>query len=111
MEENKNVMNEGTVVEADATVPAPQTMNYDQTVAFTDAFVADMHTALDGFAYTEVSELFKVVDQMKDKMPINLANEVIRRIASFPYSAVKDFMHNFETNQANYLTVNTPKAE
>lgn len=87
-------------------MPAPQTMNYDQTVRLTDDFVNDMHNALDTFAYTEVNEIFKAVDQLKDAMPINIANEIIRRIASFPYNRVASFMHSFEADQSKYVILN-----
>lgn len=104
---NTNV-NEAKAVES---MPAPQTMNYEQTVKLSDDFVNDMHKALDGFSYVEVSEIFKAVDQLKDAMPINVANEIIRRIASFPYTNVKDFMSTIETDQARYLSLNTPQNE
>lgn len=104
---NENVQ-EAAVIE---NMPQPETMNYEQTVKLSDNFVNDMHLALDGFSYVEVSEIFKAVDQFKDAMPINLANEIIRRIASFPYSAVKDFMHVIETDQARYLSLNGVQTE
>lgn len=107
MNENVNNVVEQEVAQMpEPKMPAPQTMNYDQTVKLTDAFVADMHMALDGFAYTEVDEIFKAVEQLKDNMPINVANEVIRRIASFPYNKVAPFMHAFEADQTKYVVLN-----
>lgn len=104
---NENVQ-EATVVE---NMPQPETMNYEQTVKLSDECVNDMHAALDGFSYVEVSKIFNTVDQFRDAMPINLANEVIRAIASFPYSAVKDFMRVIETDQARYLSLNDVQTE
>lgn len=94
-----------TVEQEVAKMPEPETMNYDQTVVFTDDFVKDMYNALDGFAYTEVNEIFKAVDQMKNAMPLNIANEIIRRIASFPYNKVANLMHNLESDQSRYITL------
>lgn len=106
MNENVNTVEQEVAQMPEPQMPAPQTMDYDQTVTLTDKFVADMHAALDGFAYTEVNEIFKAVDQLKNAMPINIANEIIRRIASFPYNKVANFMHSFEADQSKYVVLN-----
>lgn len=105
--ENKNVNVEEMVDNMpEPTMPAPKTMNYEQTVKFTDEFVRDMTNALNGFAYNEVAEIFKTVDKFKDAMPINLANEIIQRIASFPYYKVAQFMSVIENDQTRYIQLN-----
>ncbi len=84
------------------TMPAPQTINYEQKLKLSDKFVEDMNAALDSIAYVEVKDLFNVVENMRNEIPINILNEVIRRIASFPYKNVKNLMHVVETNQSLY---------
>lgn len=86
-------------------MPEPQTMDYNQVVRLTDDFVVEVHKALDTFAYNEVDSIFKAMDQLKNSMPINIANEIIARIASFPYNRVATFMHNFEENQSKYVVL------
>lgn len=83
-------------------MPAPQTLNYEQTLRLSDKFVSDMYAALDGFSYVEVNELFTAVEQLRNNMPINVLNEVIRRIGSFPYRNVVNLMKTVETNQGEY---------
>lgn len=90
-------------------MPQPETMNYDQTLILSDMFVNDMYAALDGFAYVEVSEIFKTVEQLKNNMPINVLNEIVRRIASFPYKNVKNLMNVVETNQGLYWSLSQPQ--
>lgn len=102
MNENKEMM------EAIEQMPAPQTMDYDQTLKVSDKFVSDMYAALDGFSYVEVCEIFKTVEALKNKMPINVLNEIIRRIASFPYKSVRDLMLQVETDQSVYWTLIEP---
>lgn len=104
MTDNVNV---NEVVENAPQMPVPETMNYEQTVKLSDDFVNDLHAALDGFAYVEVSEIFKAVNQMKDAMPVNIANEILRRVASFPYAKVVNFMRVVETEQNRYISLNT----
>ena len=103
MEDNKEMM------DAIENMPAPQTMNYDQMLVVSDVFVADMYEALDGFAYVEVSEIIKTVEQLKNEMPINVLNEIIRRIASFPYKNVKKLMSVVETDQSKYWSLVSQK--
>lgn len=88
--------------EAVEQMPAPQTMNYEQTFKLSDKFISDMYAALDSFSYLEVNELFTAVEQLRNNMPINVLNEIIRRIASFPYKNVVNLMKVFETNQGEY---------
>ena len=102
MNETKEMM------EAIEQMPAPQTMNYDQKLVVSDRFVSDMYTALDSFSYVEVSEIFKTVEALKNEMPINVLNEIIRRIASFPYKNVRDLMLQVETDQSVYWTLIEP---
>lgn len=89
-------------------MPAPQTMNYDQKLKITDKFVADMYASLDSFSYVEVSEIFKTVEALKNEMPINVLNEIVRRIASFPYKNVRDLMLQVETDQSVYWALIEP---
>lgn len=93
-----NTNTEGTVEQ----MPAPQTMNYEQTLKLSDKFVSDMYAALDGFSYVEVNELFAAVEQLRNNMPINVLNEIIRRIGSFPYRNVVNLMKTVETRQGDY---------
>lgn len=102
------MVSEENIVES---MPRPQTMNYEQSIKLSDAFVNDLHKALDGFSYSEVAEIFKAVDKLKDGMPINVVNEVISRVASFPYKSVKEFMTVIETDQARYLSLNDQQAQ
>ena len=93
-----NTNTEGTVEQ----MPAPQTMKYEQTLKLSDKFVSDMYAALDGFSYVEVNELFAAVEQLRNNMPINVLNEIIRRIGSFPYRNVVNLMKTVETRQGDY---------
>ena len=98
---------EATPVEEVATnevAPAPSTVDYNANVKLSDKFRSDVVTALSEFAYVETHELIKVVES-NEVLPINIVNEVIRRISSFPYRAVAHIMRVVETGQATYFTV------
>jgi len=94
--------NNTEIMEAMEQMPAPQTMNYDQKLKLSDRFMTDMYAALDSFSYVEVNEIFKTVEALKNEMPINILNEIVRRIASFPYKNVRDLMLQIETDQSVY---------
>lgn len=100
-EKNTEVTNTNAAA-APEQMPAPQTLNYEQTLRLSDKFVSDMYAALDGFSYVEVNELFTAVEQLRNNMPINVLNEIIRRIGSFPYRNVVNLMKVVETNQGEY---------
>lgn len=84
--------------------PAPSTVDYNANVKLSQKFKEDVIGALSEFAYVETHELIKVVEG-NDVLPVNIVNEVIRRISSFPYRAVAPIMRVVETDQSVYFSV------
>lgn len=109
MSENVSNVNEtkSEVVSNDVQA-VPETMNYEQMVAFTDKFVDDLILSLQEFAYSETHEVIDVVRNNKNSMPISLANQVLARVASFPWRAVNVLMTNVNTNQDEYVVLLNP---
>ena len=88
------------------TQPAPQTMNYEQSLIVSDKFVDDVIAALGDFAYVETHELIDFVRYNKGKaVPINLLNEYINKLATFPWRAVNGVMYNINNKQEDYFTL------
>lgn len=92
------------VAVASDVAPIPSTVDYNANVRLSQKFKEDVIGALSEFAYVETHELIKVVEG-NEVLPINIVNEVIRRISSFPYRAVAHIMRVVETEQATYFTV------
>lgn len=84
--------------------PAPSTVDYNANVKLSQKFKEDVISTLSEFAYVETHELIKVVEG-NDVLPVNIVNEVIRRISSFPYRAVAPIMRIVETEQSVYFSV------
>lgn len=108
MSENVNTpTNEdlGTV-DTHVSMPAPETMNYEQTLQLTDVFVNDVTNALGELAYAETHQIIDFVHNNRTNLPISLANQLINQLASFPWKVVKDVMYNINTNQAAYFILN-----
>ena len=113
MSENVNTPtneNLGTVDTIES-MPAPETMNYEETVTMTSAFVNDVVAALGELSYAETHEIIDFVRGSKNPIPINLANQLISRLASFPWKIVNNVMHNIEINQSSYFVLNTPTSQ
>ena len=88
------------------TQPAPQTMNYDQALIVSDKFVDDVIACLGDFAYVETHEIIDFVRYNKGKaVPINLLNEFINKLATFPWRAVNVIMYNINNKQEEYFTL------
>ena len=92
-------------------MPAPQTMNYEQTLQLTDAFVNDVTTVLGELAYAETHNIIDFVHNNRNGLPVSLANQLINQLASFPRKVVKDVMHNINTNQSAYFVLNETTQE
>ena len=86
-------------------MPEPEVINYDVLLKLNDIFIDDLEEALGNYAYVETGEIIKAVNNMKSNMPINMLNEIIRRISSFPYKSVKKIMYNIETRQEMYWQI------
>lgn len=84
--------------------PAPQTVDYGTKVKLLPRFKQEVITALSEFAYVETHELIKVIET-NDELPINIVNEVIRRISTFPYRGVVNVMRVIENEQNAYFEV------
>lgn len=103
------VVNETNVVEqTDDVMPTPQTMNYEQKVKLTDKFVDDVVNSLGELAYAETHEVIDFVKNNKDGLPINLANQLLNKLATYPYNVINSVMHNIETDQTLYFVLETP---
>ena len=103
------VVNETNVVEqVDDVMPAPQTMNYEQKVKLTDKFIDDVVNSLGELAYAETHEVIDFVKNNKDGMPINLANQLLNKLATYPYNVISGVMHNIEIDQSLYFVLETP---
>lgn len=87
--------------------PVPETVEYGVKVKLLPKFKRDAVAVLSEFAYVETHELIKVIDG-NDELPINVVNEVVRRISSFPYRAVAPVMRVIETEQNQYFEIVNP---
>lgn len=110
MSNNVNDIVEATPVEdvANDVPPTPEIVDYSVIVKLTPKFKQDAITTLSEFAYVETHELIKVIDN-NDELHINVVNEIIRRISSFPYRAVAPLMHIVETSQDQYFEIVKPE--
>lgn len=106
--ENLNESNEN--VEATETQPTPNTTNYDVTINTTDKFVDDVISCLGEFSYSETNQIISFVQSSRVNVPINLINEILSRIASFPWKAVNGLMANIANKQDEYFVINNPNA-
>lgn len=86
-------------------MPAPATLNYDVFLTLTDKFVNDSIAALSDYAYVEVNDILNTIINLRNQMPINVLNEIIRRIGTFPYKSVASVMQIIENDQPQYWTV------
>ena len=86
-------------------MPVPQTMDYEQKVYFSDKFVEDVVNSLGELAYAETHQIIDFVKDNKDGVPINLTNQLLNQLATFPYNVVNGLMHNIENNQNLYFTL------
>jgi hypothetical protein len=86
-------------------MPPPATLDYDVILKLSDKFVNDSVAALSDYAYVEVSDILNTILNLRDKMPINVLNEIIRRIGSFPYKSVAHVMRIIESDQPQYWSV------
>ena len=86
-------------------MPEPETINYDILLKLNDVFISDVEEALGDYAYVETGELIKAINNLKNGIPINMLNEIIRRISAFPYKSVKKIMFNIETRQDIYWQI------
>lgn len=103
------VVNETNVVEqVDDVMPAPQTMNYEQLVKLTDKFVEDVVNSLGELAYAETHVIIDFIKNNKEGMPINMANQLLNKLATFPYNVINGVMHNIEIDQSLYFVLETP---
>lgn len=85
--------------------PAPETLSYEQQVVFSDKFVEDVINALGDFSYAETHQVIEFVQNNKNGAPINLVNELLNRLASFPWKVVNGIMGVVNTNQEVYFTL------
>lgn len=86
--------------------PVPNTTNYDVTVDTTDKFVNEVISSLGEFSYAETNNLLSFIQQSRTNVPINIMNDVLSRIASFPWKAVNGVMSNIATHQDEYFIIN-----
>ena len=103
MSENVNNLNEVTNEVTNEVQPVPETMNYEQVVSFTDKFVNDLIESLQDFSYAETHQLINVVKDNRNGVPISVANEILGRVASFPWRAVNGLMNNINSKQDEYF--------
>lgn len=89
--------------------PAPNTTTYGVIVSTTDKFVNDVINALGEFSYTETHKILSIIQNNRN-MPISSINEILNRIASFPWRAVNGIMAIVSTKQEEYFIINKPAA-
>lgn len=89
-------------------MPAPATLDYDVFLKLSDKFVNESVAALSDYAYVEVNDILNTILNLRDQMPINVLNEIIRRIGSFPYKSVAHIMRIIESDQSAYWSVIAP---
>ena len=90
--------------------PVPNTTNYDVTVNTTDKFVNEVIASLGEFSYSETNQIISFVQTSRVNVPINIINEILSRIASFPWKAVNGLMGNIANKQDDYFVINNPNA-
>ena len=83
-------------------MPEPDTLNYEVKFVLSDTFISDVEEALQDYAYVEVRDILNTVNALKTAMPINMLNEIVRRLAAFPYKSVKKLMYFIETDKNRY---------
>lgn len=98
----EEVKKDVTGVDNKDVMPEPDTLNYNVKFSLSDAFLSDVEEALQDYAYVEVRDILNTVNSLKNEIPINMLNEVVRRLASFPYKSVKKLMYFIETEQNHY---------
>jgi hypothetical protein len=89
--------------------PAPNTTTYEVIISTTDKFVNDVINALGEFSYAETNQILSAIQNNRN-MPISNINEILNRIASFPWKAVNGVMTIVSTKQDEYFIVNNPAA-
>ena len=89
--------------------PAPNTTTYEVIISTTDKFVNDVINALGEFSYAETHHILSAIQNNRN-MPISSINEILNRIASFPWRAVNSVMTIVSTKQDEYFIVNKPTA-
>lgn len=90
--------------------PVPNTTNYDVTVNTTDKFVNEVIASLGEYSYAETNEIITIVQTHRNNVPVNIINEILSRISSFPWKGVNGLMSNVANKQDEYFVINIPNA-
>lgn len=98
----EEVKKDVTGVDNKDVMPEPDILNYNVKFSLSDVFLSDVEEALQDYAYVEVRDILNTINSLKNEIPINMLNEVVRRLASFPYKSVKKLMYFIETEQNRY---------
>ena len=88
----------------------PNTTNYDVTVNTTDKFVNEVIASLGEYSYAETNEIITIVQTHRNTVPVNIINEILSRISSFPWKGVNGLMSNVANKQDEYFVINIPNA-
>lgn len=85
--------------------PKPETMVYEDKIKLTDLFEKDVIDALGNYSYAETNEIITFIKNNKEGAPVNLVNQVINRLSSFPWKSVNGVMYNIKNAQSKYFVL------
>lgn len=86
-------------------MPEPEIKNYEPSFKMSDKFIDDVNKILGEFPYAQTQAIMKAIDGNREKVGVQLLNQIIQAITQFPYRAVKPIMEIIESqNQSEYWT-------